>query len=406
MILKEFDENYNYNYPELHRQRVIDCLEKKKSAIDDNFLNEYLFMSNKTELNPLKKDTDTQTEKSDTKLKDNLKTEIIFNDTQTEMSPKISNTIPVVSLLGTPEIIESGETPTQTPRRKKKNQKLQTDIQSLSERPNQSIISTQTDLQSLRERPTQTDVQTLRERPTQTDVQTLRERPTGEIPTQTNQLTRDPEVTDVSWFDFNIDNIQRARDNIETSNINEIEEIPPQKPIKTKPIKDRYMDWYVPGIDPEEFRKTTEIEPSRRVLFTSNTDRDPPSPKKVIKDCKEERKERLKKKKTAEALRKKIKLESEPKSDAREMFDRKANQMIVRRLSRLSRNKEIDDESLRKGKDEDKDITPRPNSPASLSSYDSQDFERFKKLTGGKKAKKSKKSKKVIKQKKAIKLKK
>ena len=400
MILKEFDENYNYNYPELHRQRVIDCLEKKKSAIDDNFLNEYLFMSNKTELNPLKKDTDTQTEKSDTKLKDNLKTEIIFNDAQTEMSPKISNTVPVVSLLGTPEIIKSGETPTQTSRRKKKNQKLQTDVQSLSEMP------------------TQTDVQTLRERPTQTDVQSLRERPTGEIPTQTNQLTRDPEVTDVSWFDVNIDNIQRARDNIETSNINEIEEIPPQKPIKTKPIKDRYMDWYVPGIDPEEFRKTTEIEPSRRVLFTSNTDRDPPSPKKVIKDCKEERKERLKKKKTAEALRKKIKLESEPKSDAREMFDRKANQMIVRRLSRLSRNKEIDDESLRKGKDADKDITPRPNSPASATSsmfFDSKDAQgtsggggrrNFGKMNTRKKQKKSKKSKKVIKQKKAIKLKK
>lgn len=386
MILKEFDENYNYNYPELHRQRVIACLEKKKSAIGDNFLNEYLFMSNKTALNPLKKDTDTQTEKSDTKLKDNLNTEIIFNDTQTGMSPKISNTVPVVSLLGTPEIIKSGETPTQTPRRKKKNQKLQTDVQSLSEMP------------------TQTDVQSLSERPTQTDVQSLRERPTGEIPTQTNQLTIDPEVTDVSWFDFNIDNIQRARDNIETSNINEIEEIPPQKPIETKPIKDRYMYWYVPGIDPEEGSRF--LEPTRRVLFTSNTDIPTSPPKKVIKDRKEERKERLKKKKTAEALRKKIKLESDPKSDAREMFDRQANQMNLRRLSRLSRNKEIDDESFRKGKDEDKDITPRPNSPASLSSYDSQDFERFKKLTGGKKAKKSKKSKKVIKQKKAIKLKK
>ena len=201
MILKEFDENYNYNYPELHRQRVIDCLEKKQSVINDEFLNDYLFMSNKTDLNPLKKDTDTQTEKSDTKLKDNLKTEIIFNDAQTEMSPKISNTVPVVSLLGETQIIKSGETPTQTPRGKKKNQKLQTDIKSLSEMPTQTSIST------------------------------------GEIPTQTNKFKKGTNNQSTSidqpediWFELN-------RGNMEISNNQETENLSNQTQIDS-PKKD------------------------------------------------------------------------------------------------------------------------------------------------------------------------
>lgn len=229
MILKEFDENYNYNYPELHRQRVIDCLEKKQSVINDEFLNDYLFMSNKTDLNPLKKDTDTQTEKSDTKLKDNLKTEIIFNDAQTEMSPKISNTVPVVSLLGETQIIKSGETPTQTPRGKKKNQKLQTDIKSLSEMPTQTSIST------------------------------------GEIPTQTNKFKKGTNNQSTSidqpediWFELN-------RGNMEISNNQETENLSNQTQIDS-PKKD-----YLPLPLPLPLPLTLDIKPSDKSFKPSDS---------------------------------------------------------------------------------------------------------------------------------------
>ena len=229
MILKEFDENYNYNYPELHRQRVIDCLEKKQSVINDEFLNDYLFMSNKTDLNPLKKDTDTQTEKSDTKLKDNLKTEIIFNDAQTEMSPKISNTVPVVSLLGETQIIKSGETPTQTPRGKKKNQKLQTDIKSLSEMPTQTSIST------------------------------------GEIPTQTNKFKKGTNNQSTSidqpediWFELN-------RGNMEISNNQETENLSNQTQIDS-PKKD-----YLPLPLPLPLPLTLDIKPSDKSFKFSDS---------------------------------------------------------------------------------------------------------------------------------------